>query len=241
MLNKIRVIGEILSTTTNTEKQEEERTNDTGIELEKKIIDKSLAYFSLLVLNPSNSLTILRCEIRGEKAKKIGKEIGKGEVVEVKGYLRNEKFGFQIIIRVVEIDIKPRDTINVNQVQLLGRVFDFDFRENEEKSKSRLDVRISVPRDKNPLPSFFCNIRGELALEANSKLKNNDIVIFEGYLQTKKLVNGNNISRKSTVICQAFTLLDSDSASQFSSNLENFTRVFKEVEKIDFDKPKEKY
>jgi len=65
-------------------------------------------------------------------------------------------------------------------------------------------------------------------------------------LQTKKLTeNGTDeetekkFLRISSIICQAFTFLDNDSANDFNP-LDELTRVEREVGKIDFSKPKEK-
>src|SRR5215204_6207066 len=86
MLNKIKIVGKILS-----------------VEVKEKVEQKeSICYLSLLVPSPSGSLTILRCVAQGETVKRIEKEIKQDEIFEVKGYLRNEREGRQVLIKVVE-------------------------------------------------------------------------------------------------------------------------------------------
>lgn len=131
-----------------------------------------------------------------------------------------------------------------NQAQLLGKIVtDLEIRENDGKAEV-LSFRLVVPREGNISPSFFCRVQGKLIEEAKNKLKKGDIVLLEGFLQTKKLVDeergeeeGKRFSRISSVICQAFTLLGNDSVSSFDS-VDKLTRIVGEVEKIDFTKPK---
>ncbi|CAG8476650.1 877_t:CDS:1 [Ambispora leptoticha] len=236
MLNKIKIVGKILP-----------------IELKnKEEKDDLILYFSLLVPSPSNSSTILRCVAQGENAKKIEVEVKKDEILEVKGYLRNEKSGRQILVKVIEftkID-KTFDTIDKNssnQLRLLGKIItDFKIREDKEEAEV-LSFRITVPREGNDLPIFFCRVQGtKLIKEIRNKLKKNDIILLEGFLQTKKIVEeeksseiGKKISRISSIICQKLILLDNDSVNVFYP-LNQFTHIVGKVEKIDFTKPKEK-
>src|SRR6185437_442810 len=75
MLNKIKLIGKVLP-----------------LEIKEKEEEKGLmVYFSLLVPNPSGSITILSCMVKGETAEKIVKELQEDDIAEVRGYLRNEK------------------------------------------------------------------------------------------------------------------------------------------------------
>src|SRR5438132_9172503 len=85
MLNKIKVSGKILPT--KTKKRSEN--------------DQLLIYFSLLVVNPNNTETLLRCHVNGKIAFEIEKEVEEEQIVEIRGYLRNEKIGRQIIIQVL--------------------------------------------------------------------------------------------------------------------------------------------
>ncbi|CAG8658636.1 5312_t:CDS:2, partial [Ambispora gerdemannii] len=170
-------------------------------------------YFSLLVPNPSGSLTILR------------------------GYLRNEKSGRQVLIKALEltkldISFADIDKETANQARLLGRIFT-DFKTGEDSDNPELlTFKIADSREGN---AFFCRTQGELASEVSSKLQKGDIILLEGFLQTKKLVEGENISRISSIICQAFTLLDSDSVNIFNP-LDKLNRVAKEagIEYIDY-------
>lgn len=65
MLNKIKLVGKILPI----------EAKEKPEEIEKEKSEYELIYFSLLVPNPSGSLTILRCVAQGEVAEKIKKEI----------------------------------------------------------------------------------------------------------------------------------------------------------------------
>lgn len=241
MLNKIKIIGKVLPIDAKEKAKEE---------IEKV---ESIFYFSLLVPSPSGSLTILRCIAQGEKAEEIEGKIREGEVLEIKGYLRNEKSGRQILVKVIDftkLDIIPDkiDNTQSNQVRLLGKIVtDFNNRQNESDPEV-LSFRITVPREGNISPLFFCRVQGELISEVNNKLKKGDIILLEGFLQTKKIINevgaGEEMERKfsriSSIICQAFTFLDNDSANTFNSLNDRLIRVVRKVEKIDFTKPKEK-
>src|SRR3954447_8813065 len=110
MLNKIKIIGEV-----------------SPIEIREKEKNQSMLYFSLSVINPNGSLTIIRCLAKGEKAEEIERDVKGGEVLEIKGYLRNEKIGRQILVKVIdftELDIIPDEIENTqsNQVRLLGKI-----------------------------------------------------------------------------------------------------------------------
>jgi hypothetical protein len=231
MLNKIKIVGKVLPIETK--------------EKEKREKNERVFYFSLLVPNPSGSLTILRCAAQREVAEVIEKEIKQDEIIEVRGYLRNEKSGRQVLVKVVEftkldITLDEVDENYSNQVRLLGKIVtDFKVRENG-RDPEVLSFRVAVPREGNNLPFFFCRVQGAgLIAEVNDKLKRNDIVLLEGFLQTKKIVEEEKISRISSIICQTFTLIDNDSVSIFNP-LDKFTRIVGEIERIDFAKPKEK-
>src|SRR5205085_1224568 len=97
MLNKIKVIGKILP-----------------LELKgKSTTQELLIYFSLIVVNPNEARTVLRCHASGKVAIELEKEAREGEMVEVRGYLRNEKENRQIIVQVQEFtkQVKKRDVI----------------------------------------------------------------------------------------------------------------------------------
>jgi len=233
MLNKIKIIGKVLPIDIKERNNEEER---------EKI--ESIFYFSLLVPSPSGSLTILRCIAQGEKAEEIEREVKEDDVLEIKGYLRNEKSSRekssrQILVKVIEftkLDIIPDkiDNRQSNQVRLLGKIIT-DFRGESDV----LSFRVSVPREGNNSPLYFCRVQGGLINEVKNKLKKGEIILLEGFLQTKKIDEAGKLSRISSVICQAFTLIDNDSANDFNP-LSELIRVEGEVEKIDFTKPKEK-
>ncbi|WNE41083.1 MAG: Single-stranded DNA-binding protein [Mycoplasmataceae bacterium] len=241
MLNKINVIGKILI---NNEKKSDNLYNSESIN-DRENNKEPWLYFSLLVSTPSDSITILRCMAQGELVKKI-EDSKENDIVEVKGYLRNEKDGRQIIIKVVEFDkldlsAEEISKKNPNQVRLLGKIItDLQDSENQRKSDV-LSFKLSVPREGVKLPLFFCRVHGKLISEINDRLKKGDIILLEGFLQTKKveeMIDGEKrFSRISSIICEGFTFLDNDSVNYFSP-LENLTRVFENTKKIDFTKPK---
>jgi single-stranded DNA-binding protein len=183
--------------------------------------------------------------VQGEIIKKI-EDSKENDIVEVKGYLRNEKDGRQIIIKVVEFDklnlsAEEISKRNPNRVRLLGKIIT-DLQDLESQRKSDvLSFKLVVPREGVKLPLFFCRANDRLISEINKNLKKGDIILLEGFLQTKKVEEAidseKKFSRISSIICQGFTFLDNDSVNSFSS-LENLTRVFENTKKIDFTKPK---
>lgn len=234
MLNKIKIIGKVLPV--KKKEKDSEKSEPTS-------------YLSLLVPNPSGSLTILRCVVQGEKVEEIEREIQEDEVLEIKGYLRNENFGRQILIKVMDftkLDITSDkiDSEQSNQVRLIGRIItELDSHQRGDES-GVFSFKISVPRERNNPSVFFCRVQGKLIMEFSDKLKKGDIILLEGFLQTKKIEaeigfgeTERKFSRISSIICQAFTLLDNDSASHFNPPKE-LVRIAGEVEKIDFTKPK---
>ncbi|CAG8511138.1 7129_t:CDS:2, partial [Ambispora gerdemannii] len=147
---------------------------------------------SLLVTTPSGSSTILRCVTQGEMAERIIKEVEENEVIEVRGYLRNEKDSRQIITKVVDFkkleqDFDEINLENSNRVRLLGKIItDLQGSENKQNSEV-LSFKLAVPREGVKSPLFFCRVHGKLITEFNEKLKKGDIILLEGFLQTKKI------------------------------------------------------
>ncbi|KLL04481.1 MAG: hypothetical protein MRERV_21c035 [Mycoplasmataceae bacterium RV_VA103A] len=265
MLNKIKIIGKIV----NKDKELNEKKKDDMAEVsetmpetdessteakpESKPAEKRrepFFHFNLFVPVPSGSLTVLRCISQGEIAARINKEVQEQEVIEVRGYLRNEKDSRQILVRVVEFDkldisFEKISLENSNQVRLLGKIvsewqFVSEYRQNPEV----LSFKLAVPREGVRSPLFFCRINEkELVDEFNEKLQKGDVILLEGFLQTQKIVEEEEgekkITRISSIIAYGFTLLDSDSAGIFRP-LDNLTRVVKSIRKIDFSKPKNK-
>jgi Single-strand binding protein family len=256
MLNKIKVIGMFLKKEQPEDKINDVNPNSQGAENEiEKLLSKPEVEdknsrepwfrFSLMVWAPSGSKTILRFVAQGEVAERIKKEVNQEEVMEVCGYLRNEKSGRQIIIKVVEfskldIHFEKIDKDSSNQVRLIGKIID-DLQALENNPEV-LSFRLAVPREGVKSPLFFCRTKGELISEIKSNLKKGDVIRLEGFLQTVKAEDKNSkigFSWVSSINCQGFTFLDVDSANVFES-LDNLTRVFRKTEKIDFNKPKNK-
>ncbi|CAH1756390.1 12193_t:CDS:2 [Entrophospora sp. SA101] len=211
MLNKIKVIGKVspIKIRENLDQKKEKIT----------------VYFSLLVPAPSRSLTILRCVAQGEKAEKLEKEIKGEEIIEIKGYLRNEKQGRQVLIKVLDftkldIDFANIDINHSNQVQLLGKIItDLIPRQNNNGKVQVVSFRLLVQQKGDERSIYFCRIHGELIPEATSQLKKGDIVLLKGFLQTAKITPGEEkengekeeITRISSIICYAFALLYNES------------------------------
>lgn len=113
-----------------------------------------MAYFSLQVPAPNNSLSILRCFAQREVAESLEKETKPGDIIEIEGYLRNEKENRQILVIVVsftKLDIQA-DQINPetsNQVQLVGKIITDSqgYQNNQDNFSSPLvsSFKISVP------------------------------------------------------------------------------------------------
>ncbi|CAI2161869.1 5534_t:CDS:2 [Funneliformis geosporum] len=185
MLNKVKLTGKVIS-----------------LKIKERIEDKELKiYFSLEVPNPNNATTILRCVSQGEIAERIEKELQKEDIIEVRGYLRNERNystvsdgekNRQILTKItdfVKLDIKFEeiDKKNSNQVRLIGKIIT-DFKDPDEKRNPELlTFKIEVPRERNPSPLFFCRAQGELVADFNQHLSKGDIIFLEGFLQAKKI------------------------------------------------------
>src|SRR6266498_1078353 len=121
MLNKTKIIGEVflpIKTKIKTIK----RIRENHIEEEE---NRPMAYFSLRVPTPNNSLSIIRCFAQREIAESLEQETAPGDVIEIKGYLRNERENRQmltVVVKFTKLDIKPEE-INCetsDQVQLIG-------------------------------------------------------------------------------------------------------------------------
>jgi single-stranded DNA-binding protein len=235
MINKVRLVGKLLPVETRKKESEEKRSQS--------------AHFSLLVTNPSSSITAIRCIVAGELAEKI--ECSEEKIIEVNGYIKNEKDGRQIIVRakkIEEISNNELDLINkieLNQVRILGKVISLtnNFQSQDENKKNYMSFKIVVPREGSS-SIFFCRVQGGLMSEFEKEVKKGDIVIVEGFLQTKKIENegaeeiSNKVSRISSIICNSFVKIDNDSPETFSNiNLDKYSE---KVKKIDFSKPKTK-
>ncbi|MCE8162533.1 MAG: hypothetical protein I3264_02085 [Candidatus Moeniiplasma glomeromycotorum] len=244
-MNKIKIVGEVFLPI-KTKIKIINKVGGDGVEEEEKRIT---AYFSLRVPTPNNSLSILRCFAQREIAESLEREVSSGDVIEVKGYLRNERENRQMLviaIKFTKLDIKAEE-INCetsDQVQLIGKIItDVKGYQNNSENFSApavLSFKMSVPREKNEFPLYFCRAQGQLASEVQKQLKKNDIILLEGYLQTVKVPSDTGRfeerdSRISSIICQGFTLLGSDSVDDFAPP-GKFTRVVRAVEKIDFSK-----
>ncbi|CAG8812962.1 15808_t:CDS:2, partial [Racocetra persica] len=135
-------------------------------------------HFNLFVPVPSGSLTVLRCISQGEIAARINKEVQEQEVIEVRGYLRNEKDSRQILVRVVEfakldISFEKISLENSNQVRLLGKIVsEWQFVAEYRQKPEVLSFKLAVPREGVRSPLFFCRINEkELVDEFNEKLQ----------------------------------------------------------------------
>ena len=76
--------------------------------------------------------------------------------------------------------------------------------------------------------------------EFKENVSKGDVIVLEGFLQTKKITGEfeeGKISRISSIICNSFTLIDKDSSLSFLP-LE-FKKFTAKVKEIDFSKPKE--
>jgi len=135
----------------------------------------------------------LRCIAQGEVAERIKREIIQEEVIEIRGYLRNERSGRQIIIKVVEFnrvetDFEEIDTNSSNQVRLLGKIITNLQSPENKPNPEILSFKLAVPREGIKSPLFFCRVNEkELIPEVNEKLKGGDIILLEGFLQTQKI------------------------------------------------------
>nr|CAG8433651.1 12613_t:CDS:2 [Entrophospora candida] len=206
-------------------------------EIEEKKISRT--YLKLEVPNPSiiNATIILSCTVKKEIVERVQNELQKDDIVEIYGYLRNEKKkknnfpisdklefseneNREIVVQVtefnkLEIKFEEINRENSNQVRLIGKIIT-DFEEGGEVGTLNYHIRfkIEVPREGNPSPLFFCRVHGEAITYFKNELKKGDIILLEGFLQSKKII---------------FT------------PLKEFARIFKNTTiEIDFSKPKDK-
>ena len=88
---------------------------------------------------------------------------------------------------------------------------------------------------------FFCRVQGELYekfLEIG--LKKDDVLVIEGFLQTKRVVIQNDKkTRISSIVCQRIHYIDSSYSAEFNNFPLNIKTIHGEIRKIDFDKPRE--
>ncbi|CAG8510978.1 16077_t:CDS:2 [Cetraspora pellucida] len=220
MLNKVKIIGKILIK--EFEKLNEKKVDDAAAVAPEAIpeTDESPAEEPTEAKKPepNGSLTILRCITQGEIATRINEEVQEEDVIEVRGYLRNEKDSRQILVRVTEftkldISFSKIDLENSNQVRLLGKVLSDLQPLEKEHNPEVLSFKLAVPREGVKSPLFFCRVNEkELVSEFCEKLQRNDVVLLEGFLQTQKIVREEEgekkITRVSSIICSGFTLLD---------------------------------
>jgi len=207
MLNKIKIIGMFLKkeqpeskiedvNLASQEARNEMNKSPSKLESEGENSWEPWFRFSLMVWAPSGSKTTLRCVAQGEIAEKIKNEVNQEEVIEVRGYLRNEKEGKQIIIKVVEfskldLDFEKVDKDNSNQVRLIGKII------NNLQAAGILSFKLAVPREGIKSPLFFCRVNEkELIPEFSEKLKKADIILLEGFLQTQKIVKEEGSEKK---------------------------------------------
>jgi len=228
MLNKIKLIGKILLNKWN-------KNNEL------------LSYFSLLVTNPNNSSTIIRCYIGKIKSKEI-ENIKENEYFEIDGYLKNEINDRQIIVHVVRIKkvefLNEEKKIEHNEVKLLGIVDELEKKTNLDGNINLISFKIFIPGKLDSYnQNFFCAIK-EINLIKKIidilKLKKNDIIYLKGFLQTKKIKNVNNkenFSRASLIICYYFFKIENYLINEYD-NFVKFETVSGEIEKIDFNSPK---
>jgi hypothetical protein len=143
MLNKIKIVGKVLPTI-----QIKEKSEPRGL----------LVYFSLLVNNPNGVQTVLRCHANGEIATKIEAEVREEEILEVRGYLRREREGLQIVINVVDFTklTKEQENSVINQARLLGEIITDPEIQKKEDGKETISFKVKVPIKENFFSLFFC-------------------------------------------------------------------------------------
>src|SRR3954466_6611483 len=117
---KIKIVGKIFLPI-KTKIKTIRKIKEDGLEEEE---NRALTYFSLRVPTPNNSLSIIRCFAQREIAESLERETAPGDVIEIKGYLRNERENRQmltIVVKFTKLDITPEE-INCetsDQVQLI--------------------------------------------------------------------------------------------------------------------------
>lgn len=237
MLNKIQIAGKLILPLKKKEKDSPERDNE---------------YYTIVVKTPNKSLTLIRCVVKQiENIERWNKELEDGCVVEVRGYLRNEIKGKQILVRVVswkrlDLDFEGLSELGCNKVRLVGKVMsDLDSREGEEMNSSISGTSSFKVYSQHQLTNngnnvYFCRINSKKRIPEISKVKKGFIVMIDGFLQTKKVINENTQSieeRISSIICQNIKIIDDVDPTGVFLPLD-IPSIAIPIEKIDFAKPK---
>ena len=220
----------------------------------KDNLDRDSEYYTMVVKTPNNSITLIRCIVKQiENIEKWNRELDDGCTVEIRGYLRNEVKGKQILVRVIswekiDTNFEELDETKCNQVRLLGKVVnDIDTKDLEEKTNfpstttGVVSFKIySQQTISNGNNIYFCRVNSKKKIPELNQIKKGFIVAVDGFLQTKKVVNENTQTveeRISSIICQSIKIIDNADPSEnfFSFNVPIITIP---IEKIDFAKPK---
>jgi hypothetical protein len=105
------------------------------------------------VPTPNLSLSIIRCFAQREIAESLEQEISPGDVIEVEGYLRNERRNLQILVittKFTKLAIRPEeiDPETSDQVQLVGKIITNQGYQNNQddfSSPAMLSFKLLVP------------------------------------------------------------------------------------------------
>lgn len=237
MLNKIRIVGKLVLSPKKKEKDSPERDSE---------------YYTVVVKTPNGSKTLIRCVVKQiENIERWNRELTDGCVVEVRGYLKNESKGKQILIRVIawkkiDEDFEELDENKCNQVRLLGKLMNSmdirsSFEGNENLSAGVVSFKLySQQTISNGNNAYFCRVNSKKNISELSQIKKGFVVVIDGFLQTKKVINESTQlveERISSIICQNIKVIDNtDPLEEFFPF--NTPTIEIPIEKIDFAKPK---
>jgi len=210
MLNKIKLIGKYFPP------QELKHKNESNI---------PFIYFNLLVINPNNVTTILRCKAESSIAEQIYNEVKENEIIEIEGYL--ESVERENITRILKFLVIPEEKYT-NEVFLMGEIITEPEVQGRENEKKIVSFKINCPSENGRHQrNFYFRSQGEMAEEVINKLQKGYLVSLEGFLQTKKIKDKNNEGRSariSLIVLTSFNPLKEDEKN----------KVSKPVEKINF-------
>lgn len=249
MLKKICLIGKLILSA----KQKERNNMD--------FIDKpyeSSAYYNLLVKTPNGSVTLIRCVVQGENLIKWNEDFNENDlvqqdsetIVKIYGILKNEMRSRQIMVKInrwekIEKSFEELEEEKSNFVKLAGEVTEIRYSNDENRSSDIVSIKILSSSSfyrgiDNKSNIFFCRINNDDHSLSSLNLKKGDVVLIEGFLQTKKVSSPDQEKiedRISAVICQRIIILDSG-GNLFENCLSDIKVYSVHINKIDFSKPK---
>lgn len=184
-------------------------------------------YFNLLVINPNNVTTILRCKAENNIAEQIFNEVKEGEMIKIEGYL--ESVERENITRILKFSVVSEEEYE-NKVFLMGEIIEM-IADSEQKFEEEkiVSFKINCPSENGKYQrNFYFRSQGEMAGEVANKLQKGYLVLLEGFLQTKKIKDKSNegkFTRISLIVLTSFNQLKADEKNKISKPIKRINFV----------------